>query len=82
MEPVNPQDQTSPSDTRAATDARTIPVRLPTGKVFSMPAWMASAMIEGLLRHDRQVYARHMMAIKTGEDVTKPGRRAQGSDPQ
>jgi hypothetical protein len=80
MNEIPEQDQATPTDNRVA-EARTIPVRLPTGKVFSMPAWMASAMIEGLLKHDRQVYARHMMAIKTGSDP-KDGRRTRGSGTQ
>jgi len=41
---------------------------------------MAAGIIEGLLRDDRSVYARHMMNVTTGEQAAKPGRKGGGSD--
>jgi len=58
-----------------APDVKTISVTLPTGQKWQMPAWMAAGIIEGLIRDDRSVYARHMMNVTTGEQAQKPGRR-------
>lgn len=55
-------------------EVKTLTITLPSGK-WAMPAWMATALIESIVKHDTPVYARHMIAVQTGADPRKPGRR-------
>lgn len=60
-------------------EVKTLTINLPGGK-WPMPAWMAQAFIESVLANDRATYARHMMAVHSGELAGKPGRKTGVND--
>ena len=55
--------------------ARNVPVKLPNGRTWNMPVWMASEMLERMLTHETPAWARQRLAMETGTEPARPGRK-------
>lgn len=55
--------------------ARTVPIKLPNGRTWPMPAWMASEMIERMMANETPAWARQRLALESGAEPPRPGRK-------